>query len=187
MSATHLEGGFNDPAVDAAHAFRAMMAVTAEPGTIRKVEGAQPPTPMSIAAGVVLLSLCDADTPVHLAGAHDNEAIRSWIAFHTSAPLAGADQCRFAFGTWEDLSPISRFAIGTSEYPDRSATLIVEMTDITTDGAKLRGPGIKTSAALSLPETAAFEQNRALFPLGVDFFFTAADKIAALPRSTEVF
>jgi alpha-D-ribose 1-methylphosphonate 5-triphosphate synthase subunit PhnH len=39
---------------------------------------------------------------------------------------------------------------------------------------------------LTLPEVAAFRANRALFPLGLDFFFTCGDRLAALPRSTVV-
>ena len=41
-------------------------------------------------------------------------------------------------------------------------------------------------ARLNLPDTAAFRANRALFPLGLDFCFTAAERLAALPRSTKV-
>jgi alpha-D-ribose 1-methylphosphonate 5-triphosphate synthase subunit PhnH len=37
-----------------------------------------------------------------------------------------------------------------------------------------------------LPETAAFADNRALFPLGLDFIFTCGADVAALPRTTEV-
>ena len=54
------------------------------------------------------------------------------------------------------------------------------------DGATLRGPGIRDTAMLSLPETDAFRANRALFPLGLDYVFTCGDLLAALPRSTEV-
>ena len=76
--------------------------------------------------------------------------------------------------------------IGTSEYPDRSATLIVESADLSATGATLTGPGIKTMAGLSLPEVEAFRFNRGLFPLGMDFIFTCGDRVAALPRTTEV-
>ena len=54
------------------------------------------------------------------------------------------------------------------------------------DGAVLTGPGIADAARLSLPDVAAFRANRALFPLGLDFFFTCGDRLAALPRSTVV-
>ncbi|WP_255434812.1 phosphonate C-P lyase system protein PhnH [Paracoccus sp. MC1862] len=39
---------------------------------------------------------------------------------------------------------------------------------------------------MSLPETAAFRHNRALFPLGWDCILTCGDRLAAVPRSTRV-
>ena len=92
----------------------------------------------------------------------------------------------FAIGTWAALTPVDRFAIGRPDYPDRSATLIVEMAALAPEGAALRGPGIAGEARLSLPETAAFRANRALFPQGFDCFFTAGSALAGLPRSTIV-
>ena len=181
----HLEGGFSDPAPQAATAFRAIMSAMARPGRIETITGATPPAPLSPAAGAVLLTLCDADTPVHLAGDADCAAVRDWIRFHLGAPLTSPEEAMFAVGRWDAL-PKGAFAIGTSEYPDRSATLIVETDQLSPDGATLRGPGIRDTAMLSLPETDAFRANRALFPLGLDFVFTCGDRLAALPRSTEV-
>jgi alpha-D-ribose 1-methylphosphonate 5-triphosphate synthase subunit PhnH len=97
------------------------------------------------------LTLCDGTTGVHLAPSHDTEALRGWITFHTGAPLVAAEAADFALGTWEALHPVDRFAIGTAEYPDRSATLIVEMPALSATGARLTGPGIETEAYLSLP------------------------------------
>lgn len=186
MQAKALSGGFSEPALHAATAFRAVMEAMARPGTLQVIAGARPPAPLSGAAGAVLLTLCDAETPVYLAGTANCEAVRDWLAFHTGAPLVGPSHCMFAVGAWEALGPISAYPIGTSEYPDRSATLIVECSELVGSGATLSGPGIKTQAALSLPETEAFQANRALFPLGLDFIFTCGNQLAALPRSSEV-
>ena len=41
-------------------------------------------------------------------------------------------------------------------------------------------------ARLPLPDTEAFQDNHLLYPQGLDFFFTAGTRIAALPRSTKV-
>ncbi len=186
MQTQTLDGGFTQPALQAATAFRSVMEAMARPGTIRTIAGAAPPAPLSPAAGAVLLTLCDTETPLYLAGACDTPGIRTWIAFHTGAPLVGPSACQFALGSWADLMPLSDYPIGTSEYPDRSATLIVEMPDLHPSGATLTGPGIKETAMLSLPDTAAFQVNGAQYPLGLDFIFTCADRLAALPRSTEV-
>lgn len=181
-----LAGGFADPPVDAARAFRAAMSAMARPGQIERVAGVVPPAPVSPAAGTLLLTLVDAETPLHLAGEADCGAVRDWLAFHTGAPIVGPERATFALGTWEALGPLDAYPVGLPEYPDRSATLIVEMDRLEPEGARLSGPGIEHAAALSLPERAAFQANAALFPLGLDFYFTCGDRLAALPRTTRV-
>jgi alpha-D-ribose 1-methylphosphonate 5-triphosphate synthase subunit PhnH len=186
MSAHTLQGGFADGPIQSAQAFRAILDAMARPGNITTLRGAAPPAPLSIAAGVTLLTLTDATTPLHLAGAADCAQVCDWVAFHIGAPLVGPEDAAFALGTWPALQPVSRFAIGQPDYPDRSATLIVEMDRLTKHGPVLTGPGIETATWLSLPETAPFRANRALFPLGFDCLFTCGDRIAGLPRSTKV-
>lgn len=187
MDQAVMTGGFADAPRDAARAFRAAMTAMARPGEIMDVTGAQGPAPLSGAAAVLLLVLCDPETPVWLAPSYDTDAVRRWIAFHTGASVVAArGQAIFALGDWHGLGPVEEFAQGSAEYPDRAATLIVEMEALRSEGAVLRGPGIKDSARLNLPELAAFRRNRAIFPLGRDFFFTCGDRLAALPRSTVV-
>lgn len=181
-----LAGGFDAAPVQSARAFREILEALARPGTIRQVQGAQPPAPLSVAAGVALLVLTDTTTGLYLAGPADCPAVRDWVAFHIGAPLVGPDKADFALGPWAALQPVSRFRIGLPDYPDRSATLIVECDALSQDGPRLTGPGIQSFQRLNLPETAAFRANRALFPLGFDTLFTAGDRIAGLPRSTRV-
>ncbi len=186
MTPDALTGGFADAPVQSARAFRAVMEAMARPGRIETVGGASPPAPLSVAAGVTLLTLADPTTPLHLAGAADSQPVRDWIAFHVGAPLCRAEDADFAVGHWQDLHPVTRFRIGQPDYPDRSATLIIEVDRLTPEGARLTGPGIAAAAWLSLPETAAFRANRALFPLGFDSVLTCGNRLAALPRSTRV-
>lgn len=186
MQAATLSGGFSDPALQSAHAFRAVMEAMARPGTVVDIAGAAPPAPLSGAAGAVLLTLCDADTPVHLAGSSDTDDLRAWIAFHTGAPLVGPSHAMFALGSWDALLPLSAYPVGTPDYPDRSATLIVEVDSLDGAGAILTGPGIRDKASLALPDTGAFQANAALFPMGLDFILTCGNRLAALPRTTTV-
>ena len=186
MNTAQLEGGFADLSRDAAHAFRAALQAMARPGRIETMAGVAPPAPCSVAAGALVLTLCDTTTPLYLAPSHDDAGLRQWIAFHTGAPIVGREQAMFALGTWDALCPVDRFSIGTSAYPDRSATLIVELAELSGAGASLRGPGIKERAQLSLPEIAAFQDNRRRFPLGFDCYFTCGGRLAGLPRSTHV-
>lgn len=181
---TVLSGGFADPATEGAQSFRAILEAVARPGRIFDVTGVTPPAPLSVAAGIVLATLADHETPVFLAGHCDSPEIRAWISFHCGAPFAPAEEAAFALGTWADLQPVTRFRAGEPAYPDRSATLIVERETLAPRGCRLSGPGIPGEAHLNLPEVAAFQANHARFPLGFDVIFTAGAQLAALPRST---
>ncbi|KPP84404.1 MAG: phosphonate C-P lyase system protein PhnH [Rhodobacteraceae bacterium HLUCCO07] len=181
-----LSGGFANPSVDAAHAFRAALSALSRPGHMETLAGAHAPAPVSPAAAALLLTLCDAETPIYLAPSHDTPAIRDWIAFHTGAPITPPETAHFALGRWPDLPGLEDFPTGTADYPDRSTTIIVELDRLTAEGARLTGPGIETEAHLSLPAIAPFRANRALFPLGLDFYFTCGASLAGLPRSTNV-
>lgn len=181
-----LSGGFDDAPTGSARAFRAAMNAMARPGRIEAISGAKPPAPLSVAAGTLLLTLCDPETPVHLAPSVGDQVVRDWLTFHTGAPVVEPARAMFAVGAWDELLPLSQYSIGTPEYPDRSATLIVEVAELANSGAVLCGPGIKGQARLNLPAVDAFIRNAAQFPLGLDFYFTAEARLAALPRTTRV-
>lgn len=173
---------FADPPADAARAFRAILEAMARPGTIRTV-AAPAPEGLSPAAAAVLLVLADPTTPVWL----PEGPARDWLVFHTGAPRATTrGEAAFAVGGWDRLAPLSDWAAGTPDYPDRSATLIVEVPRLDGPGARLTGPGIETEARLPLPDPAASMANAARYPLGVDLILTCGDRIAALPRSTRI-
>lgn len=180
---TDLSGGFSDPARDGARAFRGILDAMARPGRIVAVEGAHAPG-LSSAAAAVALTLCDADVPVHLAGPATEAS--DWLAFHCGAPAVGKPECLFAIGPWDALAPLDSYRIGTPEYPDRSATLVVEMAALTSEGPTLTGPGIDGTAALSLPDAEALRRNAARFPLGLDLMLCCGDRLACLPRSTRI-
>lgn len=180
-----LTGGFANPAHDSANAFRPILRAMARPGTVEPVSGAQAPG-LSIAAATVIATLCDPETPLFLGASVDMPALRDWITFQTGAPIVAAPDAMFALGRWQDM-PLDEFAIGTAQYPDRSATLIVECDALdVTGGATLRGPGIRDTARMTLPDADALRANAALFPLGLDFLWTCEGAVAALPRSTKV-
>ncbi len=186
MQVDALTGGFDDAPRAAARAFRAILDAMARPGRIVTLAGAAPPAPLSVAAGVAVLTLVDRTTPLWLAPSHDHAPLRDWITFHTGAPLVGPEAAVFALGDWAGMMPLTRFALGTPEYPDRSATLIVERAGLEATGARLTGPGIEGVAHLNLPDPAAFALNRGAAPLGLDVILTAGVTLAAVPRSTRV-
>ncbi|MEC7438954.1 MAG: phosphonate C-P lyase system protein PhnH, partial [Pseudomonadota bacterium] len=51
MTATGLEGGFADPAIESARTFRLVLNAMARPGRIETVGTAEPPAPLCPAAG----------------------------------------------------------------------------------------------------------------------------------------
>ena len=187
-----LEGGFADTPRQSAVAFRAALDVLARPGRIREITGATPPEGLSEAAGVLLLTLTDAETPLWLPERLRAGAVAEWLRFHANAPQGtGRGQAMFAVGRWEELLPLADWPAGEPAYPDRAATLIVEVAGL--EGGPvlaLSGPGIDGRARLApvLPSgaVAALRANAARFPLGLDFFFTAGGQVAGLPRSTRI-
>ena len=183
MDASSLSGGFVDHSVQSATAFRALLQAMARPGLIFAVKGAEPPPPLSIAAGVAVLTLCDADTMIYLAPSVDNDDIRAWIAFHTGAPFASPRVADFAIGKWDELIEIKDFPLGDDEYPDRSATLICALPALITGKTRLTGPGIKEAHWLDLPDGGDEMRRVDLYPCGRDLILTAGDQLSALPRS----
>jgi alpha-D-ribose 1-methylphosphonate 5-triphosphate synthase subunit PhnH len=189
---TALEGGFADPAAEGARAFRAALDAMARPGHVHELQGARPPRGLSRAAGALLLALADTETPLWLPERLAEGPVAHWLRFHANAPRAAAPgEAAFAVGRWEELVPLAAWPAGEPAYPDRSATLIVELPALF-GGLRLSltGPGIEARETLApaLPEGAAeaLRSNAARFPLGVDIFFCAAASIAALPRTTRI-
>lgn len=188
--------GFSDPVRGAQSVFRQVMWAMASPGEVREVTGIPaPPLPLSIGAAALVLTLADFETPIwldpELAAAPD---VASYLRFHTGAPIVEDPQdARFAvIATSGGLPSLDSFAQGTLEYPDRSATLIVQVLKLQAGrGYRLKGPGIEGKRHLKvkpLPDDFASRMaaNRALFPRGVDIVFAACSSIAALPRTTRV-
>ncbi|MDL2400217.1 phosphonate C-P lyase system protein PhnH [Rhizobium mayense] len=190
-----LTGGFADPVFDAQSVFKMMMDAMARPGTIQTViSDIAPPAPLDIAAGAIGLTLCDHDTPVWLSAGLAKSAMPEWLSFHTGATVTSERiEARFAFiEAGVALASFNQFAVGTQEYPDRSTTLVLEIEAL--KGGKelaLSGPGIadiRMIAPVGLPDTflRIWNDNRALFPRGVDLVLTAGRQFLCLPRTTKI-
>lgn len=190
-----LDGGFPDAVTHAQTVFRAVMDAMARPGTIGHVDApVAPPAPLAVAAGALLLTLCDHDTPIWVTPVLSKSALPGWIGFHTGANLASTkSEAKFAFVEGGAPVPsLAQFALGTQEYPDRSTTLVIEIVAL--EGGQplqLTGPGIRETATIApkgLPETflRQWSDNRALFPRGVDVVLTCGHRFIALPRTTKI-
>lgn len=191
-----LPAGFADKVLSAQTTFRSVMDAMARPGSVQciaAVSGA--PAAMMRGTAAIALTLFDHDTPLWLDPRMSATSdVAKWLKFHTSAPvIADSSICSFALiGDARALPALDRFAFGTNEYPDRSATLILQVESLTQGPAlELRGPGIDgtavVQAAIQPPDL--FERlaiNAALFPRGIDVVLVADDAIVAIPRTTRL-
>lgn len=191
-----LDGGFADPVFAAQGVFRAVMDAMARPGSIRRLPALPtPPAPLTPAGAAVALTLCDHETSVWLDPAlQASRAAVAWLGFHAGAPLARTpSEAQFAIVSAPgECIALENFAQGTQEYPDRSATLILQVE--TLSGGRpllLRGPGIASEATIApapLPRhfVEQWRQNGARFPRGIDIVLAAPEGIACLPRTTRI-
>ncbi len=188
-----LLGGFPDPVDDAQRCFRALLDAMSQPGLVVPLAGPTTcPDGISPCAAAMLLTLADYATPVWFGT--DAPVVREYIAFHSGAPRAQEPEKGMFAWLPAAAQPIDfgQFHEGDPEYPDRAATLIVEV-DGFADGTPVRltGPGIETHSELSAASLdvrfwQALKAKNAEYPLGVDVILTAVDAIAAIPRSTEI-
>jgi alpha-D-ribose 1-methylphosphonate 5-triphosphate synthase subunit PhnH len=182
-----------DPAVSSQAAFRAVMDAMSQPGDVRPLTTSiRAPAPLKRAMAAVICALVDFETPVWLDGSLSAvPEVVSWLRFETGAPLVSAPE-HAAFAIITDPSampPFSAFALGSHDYPDRSATLLVQVEQF--DGGTplgLLGPGLagaRSFRASPLPDDFAdrLHANRVLFPRGVDIILASDSMVAALPRS----
>lgn len=187
--------GFQNEPLEASSLFRVLLDAMARPGTIHSL-----PVEMesfdSLNKGAMLsiLTLSDHESPVWLDEKTNTQDVQSLVQFHCSAPLVQEKRkAMFAvFAEMPDENDLADFDIGTSDYPDASATLIIQVKNLSNEaGVTLTGPGIKSKTQLKVDGLdgsfwAWIKRNNARFPLGIDVILTTDRALAALPRSVQV-
>lgn len=195
MSTSAVARGFADPVHESQKVFRRALDAMAHPGRIAQLgTHIEPPAPLFATSASLLLALADYETCVWLDDTlAEVPAIAEFVRFHTGTRLTRARrEAEFAvIAEPEHMPPLTAFASGTPEYPDRSTTLIIQVETLANRGWQFTGPGIRECASFSaaplppdFPEQLA--ANRARFPLGVDLIFTTQTEIAALPRTCRI-
>jgi alpha-D-ribose 1-methylphosphonate 5-triphosphate synthase subunit PhnH len=191
-----LPPGFADKVLSAQSTFRSVMDAMARPGSVQRiVPVAGTPATLMRGTAAIALTLFDHDTPLWLdARMAESLELVKWLKFHTGAPVV-QDSSIASFALISDggaLPPLERFALGTSEYPDRSTTLILQVDSLEAGRSfELRGPGIDGVAMLhaSVKPFDLFERlhvNESLFPRGIDVVLVADDALVAIPRTTRI-
>ncbi|MBX9943894.1 MAG: phosphonate C-P lyase system protein PhnH [Reyranella sp.] len=191
---TDIATGFADPVHGSQRTFRRVLDAFAHPGRIVALDDApEPPGTLNRASAGLLLTLADQDTPLWLAPEYETPAVCAFVKFHTGAPVMVARaEAAFALLSLGDAPLFEGFAVGSDDYPDRSATLVIEVPVLGAGAARTwRGPGIDGTARVAVAGLdAAFWQgwaaNGALAPCGVDVVFTAGSQLLALPRGIVV-
>lgn len=194
MIQTTPAAGFDDPVQQSQQAFRALLDAMARPGRVVTMETETGhPDGLAPALAAALLTLADLDTPVWLGPGLDTDAVRTWLRFHSGAPLAAKpDQAAFALLDAAQMPSLDTFSLGTDESPERGATLLIQAPGLTGATAMTwRGPGLKDGIAMPFCglDQAVWQQRAALtseFPRGVDLYIGCGRDLVALPRSTAI-
>jgi alpha-D-ribose 1-methylphosphonate 5-triphosphate synthase subunit PhnH len=184
---------FAQPVFDSQRTFRELLQAMARPAVPRALPVLPPsPAPIAPAAMAIVLTLCDASTSLWLQQPEE-EAIRH-MRFHAGLkPVEQPRQADFALITDPAaMPPLEAFALGDPRYPDRSASLVIQVDAIDAGrGNRFAGPGIRDAETVAIDGLAPdFWQRRAALaaqlPLGIDLFFVAGQQVLALPRTTRL-
>lgn len=205
--------GFHDAALGSQAVFRVALQALSHPGRVWAVPAvAELPRAGQGAAALLMLALLDSDCRVWLSPALAESDAASWLRFHTGCQrVPTPEQAQFLWVAQGDALPaLQQLQLGSDEYPDHSATCVIETAGLADRGNDvgsdlgeeqgedqegmtwlLKGPGIATTqrlAAAGLP--ADFEEqwahNHGAFPRGVDVFLSTATQLAGLPRTTRL-
>ena len=186
--------GFTDTALESQAVFRRGLAALSRPGELLDCgEVPAPPPGVQPAANALLLALLDQDCRLWLSPSLNGSAA-GYLRFHTGCILVGdTRQADFALvATPSELPPLGSLELGTDEYPDRSATLVLQVDSLDPDGEwRLAGPGIRgerrlRAQGLGADFLAQWRQNARSYPRGVDLFLVSGARICGLPRTTRI-
>jgi len=186
--------GFPDLALDSQSVFRQVLSAISKPGEIHAAKAdIESPEGLHPAAAAVLLALLDQDTRLWLSPAFAGSVAGPYLRFHTGCMLTDdPTTADFVLTTPGDMPRLADLSLGSEEYPERSATLVLQVDALSNDGGwRLSGPGIDGQATLNvtgLDDTflAGWRESQLHFPRGVDLIFTGIDRLAAMPRTTRV-
>lgn len=191
----HTLTGFNDLSRQSNDVFRSVLNALSNPGQISSID-VDLPTPeyFDAAATAILLALADFETPLWVAPDIADGNAQTHLKFHTGCPIAeDLPPASFAIATAQsDFSFLDQLALGSSENPHNSTTLILMLKGfVGTQSYCLSGPGIKTKQTITPEGFPAdvlkhMKQNTKNFPCGTDLILTSDRELMGIPRSTRL-
>ena len=195
--------GFSNPTLCSQAVFRQSLVALSLPGQPQTLDlnlsnpAMQVPENAHAAAAALLLALLDQDCKVWLSDGFASSHAAAWLRFHTGCTLVTnsieADFVWIAHA--HELPAFENLAQGNAQYPELSATCVVQVQDFdtapTADAWTLSGPGVKETGYLKLVGltdnfVSARRNSQVHAPCGIDLFFTHNDSLIGLPRSTQV-
>ena len=185
--------GFASPALDSQRVFRGSLDSLSHPGSIVRLDpGVLDSAKLHPAAAAIALALLDQDTALWLSPSFRGGAA-DYLRFHTGCVIApDARQADFALVHCREMPAIDTFRAGSEEYPDRSATLIVQVEELSAEGSwRLSGPGIEETIRLGVRGLGAafvsqWQAQHRRFPRGVDMFLACGSMLCGLPRTVKI-
>ncbi|MAM86527.1 MAG: phosphonate C-P lyase system protein PhnH [unclassified Hahellaceae] len=185
--------GLQDASTQAQQIFRNILGAMAEPGRLFQLDKLDGPAGLNSATWQSCLALADLDTNIWIEPAVRTPQALDALRFHTGCRYTEqAEDADFAIASSNLSTPLSTFKQGSDEYPDRSCTLIVQVSDLTR-GQRLRltGPGIQSERTITIADispdwVAQLQFNRKAFPCGIDLILTSGELLMALPRTTQI-
>jgi alpha-D-ribose 1-methylphosphonate 5-triphosphate synthase subunit PhnH len=178
---------------DLALLFRSILGCFSKPAIAAKLTTpSDAPLPLLPSTAALALTLFDYQTPVWLSAELNTDAVRKFIRFHTGAAItAKVGEAGFAIMTTDEAnSDWPQFNLGTHTYPDRSTTVIVQVSSFSEGvSVQVSGPGLQAPVSLQVESASAdfwkrVQNSHNQFPIGLDVILASPQHMVALPRSS---
>ncbi|BBB29286.1 phosphonate C-P lyase system protein PhnH [Neptunomonas japonica] len=215
MNAPTIIKGLVNPINDSQVVFRKLLKAMSEPGVIVNITSPEPLAHLYSSTFAICHALLDQQTPLWLSPELSTTEIKHNLHFHTGMPIANTQNAAlFAIAYPNEISDMGDFSKGSSEYPEISCTLILQINSLaemprnqTTDHVadqhvknrshhknttlKLSGPGIAQERYVHISDMTDLlidylVERPDSFPLGVDMIFATEQSLVCIPRTTHV-
>jgi len=185
---------------DVAEGYRKLVFATSYPGEIVSIRDniANNTIKTSLNSELLLFAwmLLDAEVTFNVVGDSDAE-ITNLIQRLTYSKASNLDEADFIFimkkaSQSEKEVAVEKAKLGSLVDPHLSATIICEVSSVTTGEPKLlRGPGIESDKTIYMDAFDHWEnlrgQKNKEFPLGIEMYFVDLQSfVLALPRTTQI-
>ncbi len=184
--------GFADPVHNAQNTFRALLDALARPGIAQTTLSLRSPNGLEPSCAAACLTLLDLETVVWLQPGLPDD-VRPWLVFHTGCRFTDSPQAANFAVIWNIATApeLTEFSWGTAEYPEASTSLLIQLSELSAgEVMTLQGPGILNKIEIELPLGLRFwQQWQAMttdYPLGLDCWCFANDKMLGLPRTAKL-